>query len=47
MARTVVIHARRDWTFELVLLGIRLLGGAPQTSHDVADQVMRQPSCCL
>jgi len=28
MASTFVIHARRDWTFRLVLLGRRLLGGA-------------------
>ncbi len=28
MASTFVTHARRDWTFRLVLLGSRLLGGA-------------------
>jgi hypothetical protein len=62
MASTFVIHARRDWTFQLVLLGSRLqlegwCDGDPsrcsawvdptQTPHDVADQLMRQPSCCL
>jgi hypothetical protein len=67
MASTFVIHARRDWTFQLVLLGSRLrLEGwcdgpdgwgiadacsawmqptdAPQ---EVAEQLMRRPSCCL
>lgn len=67
MASTFVIHARRDWTFQLVLLGSRLrLEGwcdgpdglddktlcsswmqPTDPPHDVAEQVMRQPSCCL
>jgi hypothetical protein len=62
MASTFVIHACRDWTFQLVLLGSRLqLEGwcddeyshcsawvePTQTPHDVADLLMRQPSCCL
>lgn len=62
MASTFVIHARRDWTFQLVLLGSRLqlegwCEGDPgrcsawveplQAPREVADQLMRQPSCCL
>lgn len=67
MASTFVIHARRDWTFQLVLLGSRLrLEGwctGPEgfdakagcstwmqptdAPHEVAEQLMRRPSCCL
>lgn len=62
MASTFVIHARRDWTFQLVLLGSRLrlegwcdgLEGCcsawmqpTDAPHEVAEQLMRQPCCCL
>lgn len=62
MACTFVIHGRRDWTFQLVLLGSRLLleGWSDeefskssawvhpwQAPREVADALMRQPSCCL
>lgn len=67
MASTFVIHARRDWTFQLVLLGSRLqLEGwcdgpdgwgeegcctawvkPTDSPQEVAEQLMRQPSCCL
>ena len=62
MASTFVIHARCDWTFQLVLLGGRLrlegwsdgLEGCCSTwmqpteaPHEVAEHLMRHPSCCL
>jgi hypothetical protein len=64
MASTFVIHGRRDWTFQLVLLGSRLrLEGwcdgpdeldccstwmqPTQAPHEVAEQLMRRPRCCL